>query len=191
MQEPVKVLLVDELRQPPGPCQHHFPSPLAELWLDEGQAQSPIDLLLGLRGDDASPSQQACTRQYEPIRARDLLQLVEVLARPGREEQGRPVSLLIREPKPDLAIELDSACRPRFGRLRHDRQLGNQLTASAVIPGKRDALQLRMRSPQIDFGCFEELARVMYQPQPSGPSQKLDAGQDLRLEPRSESFCRS
>jgi len=48
-----------------------------------------------------------------------------------------------------------------------------------------------MRSPQIDFGCFEELARVMYQPQPSGPSQKLDPGQELRLEHRSEAFCRS
>ena len=82
-------------------------------------------------------------------------------------------------------------CCPRFRRLRHDRQLGDELTASAVIPGKRDALQLRMRSPRIDFGCFEELARVMYQPQPSGPSQKLDPGQDLHLEPTSETFCRS
>ena len=32
---------------------------------------------------------------------------------------------------------------------------------------------------------------MMYQPQPSGPSQKLDPGQDLHLEPRSETFCRS
>src|SRR4051812_16538444 len=92
-----------------------------------------------------------------PSRLR-LLQLLKVLARAGRKEQGGPVSLLIREPKPDLAVELDSACRPSFGRLRHDRQVGNQLTASAVITGKCDALQLRMRSPQIDFGCFEKLA---------------------------------
>src|SRR5215208_7785978 len=105
------------------------------------------------------------------MRVCDLLQLVEVLARAGREEQSGPVSLLIREPKPDLGVKLDSACPPRFGRLRHDRQLGDELTASAVIPGKRDALQLRMRSPQIEFGCFEKLARVMYQAQPSGPSQ--------------------
>src|SRR3954452_22178581 len=163
--------------------------PFAELGWDEGQAQCAVDVLLGLGRDDAFTPQQARIRQLEALRVCDLLQLLKVLARAGRKEQGGPVSLLIGEPKPDLAVELDSACRPRFRRLRHDRQLGNQLTASAVIPGKHDALQLRMRSAQIDFGCFEELARVMYQPQPSGSSEKLDPGQDLRLEPRSKTFA--
>src|SRR3954452_8848808 len=159
--------------------------PFAELGWDEGQAQCAVDVLLGLGRDDAFTPQQARIRQLEALRFCDLLQLLKVLARAGREEQGGPVSLLIGEPKFDLAVELDGACRPRFRRLRHNRQVGDELTASAIIPGKRDALQLRMRSPQIEFGCFEKLAGVMYQAQPSGPSQKLDPAQDLRLEPRS------
>ena len=68
-------------------------------------------MLLGLGRDDAFTSQQARIRQLEAIRFCELLQLLKVLARAGREEQGGPVSLLIGEPKFDLAVELDGACR--------------------------------------------------------------------------------
>jgi hypothetical protein len=85
-------------------------------------------------------------------------------------------------------VEVDNSCLPRFGRLGHEGQLGDQLAASAIIPGNGDSSEFRMGAPQIVFGCFEELARVMNEPLPSGASQELDAVQDLRLERRAEAF---